>query len=452
MPDTAMNAPRLAFATDHRLSPNTRSPEFKSGTATRIFESPRAFAEGGVGQLCASVGPDAFRTASLSAMMAFPSDIPSPEVYAHFYGRIDAALTRLETSGDRDDWRDLRDMVRTGRRGGDYTMLAQTPFESIVSDVVNRKLQMAPMGPDATYEMWTSLYSVDFWRDEGYRISELHGVRGPAPILGTDTSAPARVHAEDSEQSYHMRVYAKELEIRWYDAIADNYQYVPEMLRQLRMAMQDTEGILAADLVVDATGGVDPVFFTTARRNLIGYSGNYGIGEHPGVSDLAIETAFGEYSKQISREEMPIGGEAKYIVAAELSGMRAKRTLGAINTQARGTAVEVGRFQPFGYLSPEDVIIEKYFKTALDNPTGAGNAREAADGLWMVVGDGMERPPAFIRVRHREYMTPMMLRRNPQWGMGEIEPSNHLLFTMIGFGQYDYRGAAASRNGLALSF
>ena len=100
------------------------------------------------------------------------------------------------------------------------------------------------------------------------------------------------------------------------------------MLRQLRMAMQDTEGILAADLVVDATGGVDPTFFTAARRNLIGYSGNYGIGEHPGVSDLAIETAFGEYSKQISREDMPIGGEAKYIVAAELSGMRAKRVLG----------------------------------------------------------------------------------------------------------------------------
>ena len=309
------------------------------------------------------------------------------------------------------------------------------------------------MGPDATYEMWTSLYSVDFWRDEGYRISELHGVRGPAPILGTDTSAPARVHAEDSEQSYHMRVYAKELEIRWYDAIADNYQYVPEMLRQLRMAMQDTEGILAADLVVDPSDGIDSTFFSSARRNLIGYSGNYGIGEHPGVSDLAIETAFGEYSKQISREDMPIGGEAKYIVAAELSGMRAKRVLGgALNTDARGTAVEVGRFKPFGYLGAEDVIIEKYFKTALGNPTTPGSPLQAADGVWMVVGDGMERPPAFIRVRHREYMTPMILRRNPQWGMGEIEPSNHLLFTMIGFGQYDYRGAAASRNGLALSF
>ena len=113
----------------------------------------------------------------------------------------------------------------------------------------------------------------------------------------------------------------------------------------------------------------------------------------------------------------------------------------AINTQARGTNVEVGRFQPFGYLSPEDVIIEKYFKTALGNPTGAGNALEAADGVWMVVGDGMERPAAFIRVRHREYMTPMILRRNPQWGMGEIEPSNHLLFTMIGFGQYDFTAA-----------
>ena len=126
MPDTAMNAPRLAFATDHRLSPNTRSPEFKAGTATRIFESPRAFAEGGVGMLCAGVGPDSFRTAALSAQIAFPGDIPSQEVYAHFYGRISLALDRLEKSGDRDDWRDLRDMVRTGRRGGDYTMLAQT--------------------------------------------------------------------------------------------------------------------------------------------------------------------------------------------------------------------------------------------------------------------------------------------------------------------------------------
>ena len=446
MADAPMNAPRLAFHTDYRLSPNYLGP------ATRVFASPRAFIEGGVGQLCAGVGPDAFSTAALGAMMAHPSDIPSPEVYAHFYGRIDAALTRLETSGDRDDWRDLRDMVRTGRRGGDYTMLAQTPFESIVSDVVNRRLQMAPMAPDSTYEMWTNLYSVDFWRDEGYRISELHGVRGPAPILGTDTSAPARVHAEDSEETYHMRVYAKELEIRWYDAIADNYQYVPEMLRQLRMAMVDTEAMLAADLVTDDSNGIDTTFFSAARRNLIGHSGNYGIGNHPGVSDLAIETAIGEYMDQISRENMPISGMPKYLVAAPLAAARAKRVLGAIHVDVRGSNVEQGRLRSIGYLTPDDVLVEPYFKTALGNPTGSGNVAQAAEGLWFVVGDGMERPPAFIRVRHREYMTPMILRRNPQWGMGEIEPSNHLLFTMIGFGQYDYRGAAASRNGLALSF
>ena len=451
MADAPMNAPRLAFDNDYRLSPNTHEAEFRGGSATRVFNSPRAFAEGGVGQLCAGVGPEAFSTAALSAMMAHPSDIPSPQVYASFYQRIDAALTRLEKDGDREDWRELREMVRTGRRGGDYTMLAQTTFESIVSDVVNRRLQMAPMAPDATYEMWTSLYSVDFWRDEGYRISELYGVRGPAPILGTDTSSPARVRAEDSEESYHMRVYAKELEIRWYDAIADNYQYVPEMLRQLRMAMVDTEAMLAADLVTDATDGIDATFFTAARRNLIGHSGNYGIGTNPGVSDLAIETAIGEYMDQISRESMPISGMPKYLVAAPLAAARAKRVLGAIHVDVRGTGVEQGRLRTIGYLTPDDVLVEPYFKTALDNAT-VGNAGEAAEGLWFVVGDGMERPPAFIRVRHREYMTPMILRRNPQWGMGEIEPSNHLLFTMIGFGQYDYRGVAASRNGLALSF
>ena len=446
MPDIPMNAPPLAFDTDYRLSPNHIRPE------TRVFHNPRAFIEGGVGQLAAGVGPDAFQYAALSAMQAHPGDIPSPQIYGHFYQRIEGALERLEQSGDRDDWRELRDMVRSGRRGGDYTMLSQTAFEHIISDVVNRRLQMAPMAPESVYEMWTSMFMVDFWRDEGYRISELHGVRGPAPVLGTDTSTPARVRAEDSEATYHMKVYAKELEIRWYDAISDNFMYVPELLRQLRMAMVDTEATLAADLVTDATNGIDTTFFTSARRNLIGYSGNYGIAVHPGVSDLAIETAIGEYMDQISRENMPISGMPRYLVAAPLAAARAKRVLGGIHADVRGTGVEIDRLRPLPYLSPEDVLVEPYFKTALDNPTGAGNAAQAAEGLWMVVGDGNERPAAFIRVRHRDYMTPMILRRNPQWGMGEIEPSNHMLFTMIGFGTYDHRGAAASRNGLALHF
>ena len=39
-----------------------------------------------------------------------------------------------------------------------------------------------------------------------------------------------------------LRTYAEELYIRWYDAISDAYQYVPEMLRQLRLENENGAG------------------------------------------------------------------------------------------------------------------------------------------------------------------------------------------------------------------
>ena len=143
---------------------------------------------------------------------------------------------------------------------------------------------------------------------------------------------------------------------------------------------------------------------------------------------------------------MPMMGEPRYLVASPLAAGRAKRILGGIHADVRGANVEITRMRPVPYLTPGDVIEEKYFAAALGYPT-SGDAEDAANGLWMLVGDGMARPPAFIRVRHRDYMNAMILRRNPQWGQGEVEPSNHLFFTMIGFGTYDPRGANASKNG-----
>ena len=448
MTTIAQGAPRLAFEVDDRLSPNHVGYGPMAGAMrerTLVFGDSRSFTEGGVGQIAAGVGHNALGGAARSAMLSHPNDFNSLASYAFHYDRIRTTMHRLDESGDMHFQRELRDMVHRGRTHGDWTMLSQTAFDTIVDDIVNRELQMAPSAPDSSYEMWIRLMVVDFWRDEGYKVSELNGPRGAAPELGTDISAPERIRATDTESTFHMKVYAKEVEIRWYEGIADHINYVPEIMRLFAMSAQDTEAMLACDLVVDETNGIDTTFFSVANRNLIGYSG---IGTHPGVSDVAIETGIGEFRDQISRASMPISGAPMYLVATPLAAARAQRVLSGFHNDVRGAAVEINRLRPNGVITASDVLTEPYFKTALDNPAVANSSpSQAAQGLWMMVG-GMDRPPAFIRIRHRSFMSPMLLRRNPQWGMGEVEPVNRLFFTMIGFGQYDPRGATASRNGL----
>ena len=435
MTTVEQGAPRLAFDVDRRLSPNHITPN------TYVFGNAQAFAEGGVGRMMAGHGPAADNRAIREAYLSCPSDFPTPAHYAHWFEHIDGIIDQMIETRDPAFSVDLYNIVRKG-------MLSQTAVEHIVGDVINRKLQMAPMPAMSSYEQWTTPFIVDVWRDTGYRYSELYGIRGPAPQLPTDRSAPERVTADENEATFHMSVYAKEVDIRFYDRAADNVNYVPEMIRQLQMAVMDTEATLACDLVVDDTDGINATFFSEANRNLIGYSGVRGIGIHPGVSDQAIRVAVGEYRDQTSRENMPIAGGAEYLVGTPHAAQMARDAMMGLHNDIRGAAVEINRMRP---VDGPMVLEEQYFKTSLDNAT-TGNPGMAALGLWMIVGDGMARPPAFVRVRHRAYMTPMLLRRNAMWGVGEIEPSPYLLFTMIGFGRYDPRGAAASRNGTARPF
>ena len=53
--------------------------------------------------------------------------------------------------------------------------------------------------------------------------------------------AVARAIAREQD-GISLSDYAKELEERWYDLISDGYQYMPEMLRQLRLANENGAG------------------------------------------------------------------------------------------------------------------------------------------------------------------------------------------------------------------
>ena len=440
-------SPRLGFETTNRFSESAYGANQEIARRSLIFDTPSRFAEGGVGQMAAGVGPGALGNAARSAMLSHPNDFNSLPQYAYHVSRIEEGLQRLQASGDSDDWRDLRDMVNRRTKRGDWTMLSQTAFDFIVDDIVNRRLQMAPSAGDSSYEMWTRLYLADYWRDEGYKISELHGVRGPAPEFPTDISAPERIRAIDVEKTYHMQVYAKEVEIRWYEGIADNLGYVPEIMRQFMMAREDTEATLACELPTDLTSGIDTTFFSATNGNRIGQSTTYGLTFNPGIGPTAMEVGVGEFMDSTSREGMPIAGMPMYLVATPIVAQRASSILRGLHVDTRGAAVEIARTRPM--IEGLTVLAEPYFKTALGNPTiAAAQPSQAARGFWMLVGD-MQRPPAFVRFRHRDYQFPMLLRRNPQWGMGEIEPANHLFATMIGFGTYEPRGAFASGNGTA---